>query len=79
MDLAHAGVGVEQEGQFLDGGQLIICDDDIDHATSLGSDVSPGTQAGGPASYPGWNLGIRSVISVPAPGAVSMTRPWPSP
>ena len=76
VDGADPVIPAEQEGQFLDGGQLVVGDEDVNHASKTNA---AGAQRPHQASWPGWDFGTRIVIRVPSPGAVSITRPCSSP
>ena len=64
-DLADAGVAAEQEGQLVEGGSLVVDDEHLE----LRRQWSAHTWT------PGANFGTRTMTLVPAPGAVSTTRP----
>ena len=59
MHVGHPPVRIQQIGQFVEGRRLVV-DGQHDEAH---------------ARTPGWNFGTRMLTFVPAPGAVSTTRP----
>ena len=59
LDRADPWVALEQEHQLVERGSLVIDDEDVQCHTWT----------------PGANLGTRTMTLVPAPGAVSTTRP----
>ncbi len=61
--LADPRVLLEQEGELVEGGALVVDDEDSE------------TGGVGHAWTPGANFGTRTITLVPAPGAVSTTRP----
>src|SRR5690606_2372910 len=67
QDVADAGVLPQQELQVVEGGPLVV-DDEHPELTGAVHTLTPGA-----------NLGTRMMTLVPAPGAVSMTRPKSSP
>jgi hypothetical protein len=58
--LADAGVAAEQEGELVQRRALVVDDEDLERCHTC---------------TPGANFGTRTITLVPAPGAVSTTRP----
>ena len=75
-DLPHRGVSLEHPDELVERGSLVV---DGQHAQGAGQRLPVGRHTGSGwaahARTPGWNFGRRTVTLVPAPWAVSMTRP----
>ena len=69
-DTADPRVALEQERQLVERRALVVDDEHAQQATVGGHGVGPHW-----ACTPGANLGTRTTTLVPAPGAVSTTRP----
>ena len=63
-DLTDARVTAEQEGELVEGGTLVVDDEDLESVHAWAHTWTPGA-----------NFGTRTITLVPAPGAVSTTRP----
>ena len=67
--LADPGVAFEQERELVEGRALVVDDEDPQQSGSVVTGRAHW------ACTPGANLGTRTTTLVPAPGAVSTTRP----
>ena len=66
--LADPRVAAEQEGELVERRPLVVDDEHPERRAAVGHACTPGA-----------NFGTRTVTLVPAPGAVSTTRPYSSP